>query len=159
MEQRDIDEIEVERDFSIRKKIKAIYNKSADTFPSEDDFRDYEEMVEDIIFNLVNNIDVEETNKKVALYQKEHLQNIAENQSKLQVENELIREDILRAEELKHQKLSDERANYQTERTRKLEHAVQLNEIALGVCLCLFVLFVLSCLVLSSHDGTLYVAI
>ena len=134
MEQKDIDEIEVERDFSIRKKIKAIYNKSEDAFPTEDDLRDYEEMVEDIIFNLVNNIDVEETNKKVAMYQKEHLQNIAENQSKLQVENELIREDILRAEELKNQKMSDERANYQTERIRKIEHAVQLNEIALGVC-------------------------
>jgi len=144
LEQRDIDEIEVERDFSIRKKIKAIYNKSVDAFPTEDDLRDYEEMVEDIIFNLVNNIDVEETNKKVALYQKEHLQNIAENQSKLHVENELIREDILRAEELKQQKLSDERANYQTERTRKLEHAVQLNEIALGVCLCFVCLYVLS---------------
>ena len=130
--QKDADEIEVERDFTIRKKIKAIYNKMCEAFPNEDAFRDYEEMVEDIIHNLVNNVDVDATNKQVVAYQKENLQAIAENQSKQQVENELLKEDILRAEETKTQKHQEERAKDHAERIRKIEHAKHMNEIALG---------------------------
>jgi CDK-activating kinase assembly factor MAT1 len=69
----------VERDFTIRKKIKGIYNKTIESFPSALDYRNYEETVEDVIFNLVNNIDVEQTNKQVELYQKDHLQQVIRN--------------------------------------------------------------------------------
>jgi len=130
--QKDADEIEVERDFKIRKEIKAIYNKTCEAFPDEDAYRDYEEMVEDIIYNLVNNVDVEATNKQVAAYQEENRQAIAENRSKQQVENELLKEDILRAEETKTQKNHEERAKDHAERIRKIEHAKHMNEVALG---------------------------
>lgn len=76
LSQKDPDEIEVERDFTIRKRIKGIYNKTQDTFPSDLDYRNYEETVEDVIYNLVNNIDVELTNKQVERYQKDHLQQV-----------------------------------------------------------------------------------
>lgn len=132
MVQKDLDEIEVERDFAIRKKIKAIYNKSCDDFESADDFRDYEEVVEDIIFNLVNEMEVEETNKKVAAYQQSHLQEIAEKQSKMKVEHDLMREDIIHAEEMRQQKDSEDWENRQAEQVRKREHAKQMNEVALG---------------------------
>jgi CDK-activating kinase assembly factor MAT1 len=69
----------VERDFTIRKKIKGIYNKTIESFPTDLDYRNYEETVEDVIFNLVNNIDVEQTNKLVELYQKDHLQQVTRN--------------------------------------------------------------------------------
>ena len=77
LSQKDPDEIEVERDFTIRKKIKGIYNKTFESFDTPLEFRDYEEIVEDIIYNLVNNIDVEQTNKEVELYQKSHRQQVS----------------------------------------------------------------------------------
>ena len=76
LSQKDPDEIEVERDFTIRKKIKGIYNQTAEAFDTALDFRNYEETVEDVIYNLVNNIDVEATNSQVELYQRGHLQQV-----------------------------------------------------------------------------------
>ena len=63
-----IDEHEVSEDAKIRKKIKGIYNKFEDQFDNLNAFKDYEEEVEDIIYNLVHGIDVEEMNKKVEAY-------------------------------------------------------------------------------------------
>ena len=76
LSQKDPDEIEVERDFTIRKRIKGIYNKTCDSFPSDLEYKNYEEVIEDVIFNLVNNIDVQLTNKQVERYQSNHLQQV-----------------------------------------------------------------------------------
>ena len=76
LSQKDPDEIEVERDFTIRKRIKGIYNKTSDSFPSDLEYKNYEETIEDVIFNLVNNIDVQLTNKQVEKYQSDHLQQV-----------------------------------------------------------------------------------
>jgi CDK-activating kinase assembly factor MAT1 len=102
-------------------------------FSDEDQFRDYEEMVEDIIFNLANNIDVELTNKQVAAYQKENLKTIAEVQSRVQRENERVKEQIMREEESRWQRINAEQELVQNEKILKIERAKQLNEIALGV--------------------------
>lgn len=80
LSQKDPDEIEVERDFTIRKRIKGIYNKTADSFPSDLEYKNYEETIEDVIFNLVNNIDVQLTNKQVEQYQSDHLQQVSDKQ-------------------------------------------------------------------------------
>lgn len=69
----------MERDFTIRKRIKGIYNKTADSFPSDLEYKNYEETIEDVIFNLVNNIDVQLTNKQVEQYQSDHLQQVSHN--------------------------------------------------------------------------------
>ena len=62
------DEHEVSEDAKIRKKIKSIYNKCEKDFESINAFKDYEEEVEDIIYNLVHGIDVEDMNRKVQAY-------------------------------------------------------------------------------------------
>ena len=63
-----IDEHEVGEDTKIRKKIKEIFNKTEKDFESLNAFNDYEEEVEDIIYNLAHGIDVEDMNKKVDKY-------------------------------------------------------------------------------------------
>lgn len=75
----------MERDFTIRKKIKGIYNKAAEAFDTALEFRDYEETVEDIIYSLVNNVEVEQTNRAVELYQKNHRQQVGEGRIDLGV--------------------------------------------------------------------------
>jgi CDK-activating kinase assembly factor MAT1 len=75
-----LDETEVERDFSIRRKVKALYNKVESDFQTVDEFKNYEEMVEDIIYNLVNLIDVENTNQLIEKYKQENAKEILVNQ-------------------------------------------------------------------------------
>ena len=77
---RSIDETEVERDFRIRKGIKAIFNKTEAEFPTLDSFKDYEEMVEDLIFNKVNTINVEDTNAAIERYKQNNSDIITINQ-------------------------------------------------------------------------------
>jgi CDK-activating kinase assembly factor MAT1 len=77
-----LDETEVERDFSIRRKVKALFNKVEADFATIDEYKNYEEMVEDIIYNLVNLIDVEATNALVEKYKQDNSKEILVNQYK-----------------------------------------------------------------------------
>ncbi|XP_065662374.1 CDK-activating kinase assembly factor MAT1 isoform X2 [Hydra vulgaris] len=76
----------VEKEVDVRKKILKIYNKREDDFNSLDEFNNYLEDIEIIIFNIVNKISVEETKKKIELYKKENERLIKKNQSKLNQE-------------------------------------------------------------------------
>jgi len=63
----------------IRKRVQAVFNRREEEFESLRDYNDYLNDVEDITFNLVNNIDVEQTNKRFEAYQKAHEKEIMEN--------------------------------------------------------------------------------
>lgn len=87
-----LDENEVDRDFRIRRRINAIYNKTESDFmqthPNNylDAFKDYEEMREDIIYNLVHEVDVAQTEAQVKAYEASNLVEITNNQAKRQEE-------------------------------------------------------------------------
>ena len=57
----------VDKEVDIRRRILKDFNKLQEDFDSLREYNDYLEMVEDIIFNLCNNIDVTETEKKVQI--------------------------------------------------------------------------------------------
>jgi hypothetical protein len=84
-----LDETEVERDSSIRRKIKALYNKVESDFPTMDEWKNYEEMVEDIVYNLVNLIDVDSTNEAIEQYKAQNSKEILRNQFR---KNEQLKE-------------------------------------------------------------------
>lgn len=85
-----IDETEVERDFRVRKRVKGIFNKTESEFSSSELFKDYEEMVEDLIFNLVNGTNVDDTNAAIEKYKQKNAEKITYNQ--LRKNEELKRE-------------------------------------------------------------------
>lgn len=58
------------------------FNKEEEDFSSKRDFDDYLEEREDIIFNLVEGIQVNEMENKVAKYQKENAESIARNEAR-----------------------------------------------------------------------------
>jgi CDK-activating kinase assembly factor MAT1 len=62
------------------------FNKRPDDFVTLREYNDYLEEVEDIIYNLVNDIDVQETNEKVNRYREKNLKSIQAN--KLRKEEE-----------------------------------------------------------------------
>lgn len=66
------EDIKIEREIDLRKRIQGIYNKTQDDFDSLSDYNAYLEQVETLIFNLSEGIDVEKTQKEVDKYEAEH---------------------------------------------------------------------------------------
>jgi len=88
----------VDKEVDIRRRILKDFNKQEEDFESLREYNDYLEMVEDIIFNLTNNLEILETNKKIQQYKEENKDNIVKNRSRLSKDAlELL--DILSMEE------------------------------------------------------------
>lgn len=100
------EDIKIEREIDIRKRIQGIYNKTQEDFDSLAAYNSYLEEVENITFNLTQNIDVEATEKEVAQYEAEHKIEILEiamrelqkdaDSAKYQEATETLRQEKLR---------------------------------------------------------------
>ncbi|KAB8115243.1 hypothetical protein EE612_055498 [Oryza sativa] len=64
------------KEMTIRRRMASIFNKTQDHFPCLKDYNDYLEEVEDMTFNLIEGIDVEEIEAKIARYQQENAEQI-----------------------------------------------------------------------------------
>ena len=73
----------VDKEVDIRRRILKDFNKQEEDFDDLRGYNDYLEMVEDIIFNLTNNIDILDTNKKIAKYKEDNKDSIVKNRSRL----------------------------------------------------------------------------
>ena len=69
----------VEKEVDVRKRILKDYNKTEGDFNSLRDFNDYLEEIEDIVFNFVYNVNVEETKAKVERYKRDNFKIIQRN--------------------------------------------------------------------------------
>ncbi|XP_066464303.1 CDK-activating kinase assembly factor MAT1 [Eleutherodactylus coqui] len=82
----------IDKEVEIRKKILKIYNKREEDFPSLRDYNDFLEEIEEIVFNLTNNVDLEDTKRKMDNYQKQNKDTIQRNKIKLTREQEELEE-------------------------------------------------------------------
>ncbi|XP_009983918.1 PREDICTED: CDK-activating kinase assembly factor MAT1, partial [Tauraco erythrolophus] len=82
----------VDKEVEIRKKVLKIYNKREDDFPSLSEYNNFLEEIEEIVFNLTNNVDLENTKRKMELYQKDNKEVIQKNKIKLTREQEELEE-------------------------------------------------------------------
>ncbi|XP_046620930.1 CDK-activating kinase assembly factor MAT1 [Neodiprion virginianus] len=73
----------VEKEVDIRKRILRDFNKKEEDFTTLREYNDYLEEIETIIYNLANNIDVIETNKRIEQYKKANKEQILKSKSKL----------------------------------------------------------------------------
>nr|ACG38882.1 CDK-activating kinase assembly factor MAT1 family protein [Zea mays] len=64
------------KEMTLRRRIASIFNKTQEHFPTLKDYNDYLEEVEDMTFNLIEGIDVEEIEAKIARYQQENAEQI-----------------------------------------------------------------------------------
>lgn len=64
------------KELQTRRRIQNIYNKRQEDFPSLRAYNDYLEDVEDIIFNLIEGVDVAATEEKLMKYQNENMEAI-----------------------------------------------------------------------------------
>eukprot|EP00897_Mesotaenium_endlicherianum_P007629 jgi/Mesen1/6895/ME000353S05915 len=73
---------ELAKELAIRKRILSIYNKRREDFASLKLFNDFLEEVEDTIFNLVQGVDVAETEERVRAYQAANQDQIIDAQAR-----------------------------------------------------------------------------
>lgn len=73
----------VEKEVEIRKRVLRDYNKKLEDFPTPREYDDYLEEIETIVYNLTNNIDIVQTNKRIEQYKRENRENILKNKSKI----------------------------------------------------------------------------
>lgn len=92
----------VEKEVDIRKRVLRDFNKKEDDFATLDEYNDYLEEVEEIIYNLVNGIDTVETNRRIDQYKKENKDIILKNKMKIG-RSELELEELLEAEKQNEQ--------------------------------------------------------
>ncbi|XP_072314455.1 CDK-activating kinase assembly factor MAT1 [Eucyclogobius newberryi] len=116
----------VDKEVEIRKKVLKLYNKRDFDFPSLREYNDYLEQIEDIVFNLTNNIDVENTKQRMEQYQRENRDVIQRNKVKLTREQEELEELLL----LEQQGTEQRRLDVLQEEQRQL-HAKRKNKQAL----------------------------
>ena len=107
----------IDKEVDIRRRILRDFNKTEDDFDCLRSYNDYLEMVEDLIYNLCNNIETLETNKKIAEYKEVNKIQIAKNKHKTKAEL-LELEDILAEEKLLADKAKSELE--EAEKTAKL---------------------------------------
>ncbi|RCV20464.1 hypothetical protein SEVIR_4G055800v4 [Setaria viridis] len=70
------------KEMTIRRKMASIFNKTREHFPTLKDYNDYLEEVEDMTFNLIEGIDVDAIEAKIARYQKENSEQIVLSRAK-----------------------------------------------------------------------------
>ncbi|SMN20975.1 similar to Saccharomyces cerevisiae YDR460W TFB3 Subunit of TFIIH and nucleotide excision repair factor 3 complexes [Maudiozyma saulgeensis] len=84
------DDVGVEKEVDIRKRVFNVFNKTIDDFNGNlDDFNKYLEDVEDIVYNLDHGVDVEKTEERLRTYEELNKQLILNNieRSKKDIEN------------------------------------------------------------------------
>lgn len=114
----------VQKEVDIRKKILAEFNKREEDFENTEDYDRYLETIEDIIYNLSNDVDVDKTKKFIEQYKKDNKDIIKRNRKKQSncaefYERELEQERVLRERRAEAQ-AADEAADLQR---RKRLHA------------------------------------
>lgn len=86
------EDTQVEREVDVRQAVKKTFNKSEQDFNSLEEYNNYLEEVETIIFNLVHGIDVEETERKLAAYEMANRNLIKANTLRQKQEEEMQEE-------------------------------------------------------------------
>eukprot|EP00834_Sanchytrium_tribonematis_P002651 NODE_86_length_22075_cov_1.190253.p11 type:complete len:280 gc:universal NODE_86_length_22075_cov_1.190253:1603-764(-) len=105
------EDISIERDLRIRKRIENIYNKKEEDFENLMEFNDYIELKENLIMNLLEGIDIPATEKIIRKYENEHKEEIIQNQNKeharLQIMKNKIQTNERKAKERQSKQLHD----------------------------------------------------
>ncbi|ROL49639.1 CDK-activating kinase assembly factor MAT1 [Anabarilius grahami] len=113
----------IDKEVEIRKKVLKIYNKREFDFSTLKEYNDYLEQVEDIVFNLTNNVDVERTKQIMEQYQRDNRDVIQKNKAKLTREQEELEELLLQEQQDSEQRrletLQEEQRQLQAKRKNK----------------------------------------
>ncbi|KAF3909740.1 hypothetical protein AA313_de0209595 [Arthrobotrys entomopaga] len=120
------EDIQVEREVDVRKRIAKTFNKRQEDFPSLKEFNDYLEEVETVTFNLINSVDISSTEAKITAFEQSNKSSILQNAAKAAQEAQFVQaqRDFEREQHRRARQLEDE---IEAEEKRdKLEHKANL---------------------------------
>lgn len=103
------EDIKIEREIDIRKRIQTVYNKTEEDFDSLQEYNAYLESVENLIFNLTEGIDVEAMEKEVAQYEADNKIQILEIAMRESQKDADVTKYLEAMERLRQEKLKIER--------------------------------------------------
>ncbi|THH10284.1 hypothetical protein EW145_g1425 [Phellinidium pouzarii] len=66
------EDLSVEKEVAVRRRLAKDFNKHREDFPDAKSYNNYLEEVEDITFNLINDIDIPETEERIAKFRREN---------------------------------------------------------------------------------------
>lgn len=112
----------VEKEVDIRKRILRDYNKKEEDFATLEEYNDYLEEIETLIFNLSNNIDIINTNKRIEQYKKENKDVILKNKQRIG-RDEFELEQMLEIEKEQEEARKQELSKLEQENRRKKTQA------------------------------------
>jgi CDK-activating kinase assembly factor MAT1 len=116
----------IDKEVEIRRRILKDFCKTRDDFATLHDYNDYLELIEDIIFNLANNIDVEDTKRRIQNYKEANKEFISKNRNRIATDR-LELEDILAEEKRVEAKRKQEDALVEVEsKTAKVRNKEKL---------------------------------
>ncbi|KAJ1906848.1 TFIIH/NER complex subunit [Tieghemiomyces parasiticus] len=99
------EDLTVEKELRVRKRIAKCFNKRPQEFRSQRAYNDYLEEVEDITFNLINGIDIQETEERIQKFALENRDSIAANMARAQHEERAL-----------NRRMEQEKAHRETQR-------------------------------------------
>lgn len=115
----------VEREVDVRKRVLRDYNKREDDFESLRDYNDYLEEIEEIIFNLTNDVDVENTKRRIEQYRQNNRIITAKNKCKSRTRDEELLDELIGYEEqecaYRQQKILEEQKQESRMKTKNKE--------------------------------------
>ncbi|PXF43825.1 CDK-activating kinase assembly factor MAT1 [Gracilariopsis chorda] len=125
------------KDAQVRRRYLRIFNKRRDDFESDLQYDNYLEMVEELIFKLVNNVDLVQTRAFIDKYRRDNQDLIARNQAKKADDDRTEAERVAIAERQRLAKLAqlrqqDDILEEQRRMQRRQEEAEQLLRIQKG---------------------------
>lgn len=108
----------VEKEVDIRRRILRDYNKREEDFATLEEYNDYLEEIEDIIYNLCNNIEIIETNKRIEAYKRDNREVIQRNKTRVG-RDECALEELLELERVQDESRKKELEELETEHKKK----------------------------------------
>ncbi|EGX54154.1 TFIIH/NER complex subunit [Orbilia oligospora] len=120
------EDIQVEREVDVRKRIAKTFNKRQEDFPSLKEFNDYLEEVETVTFNLLNSVDTNATEAKITAFEQSNKSSILQNAAKAAQEQQFAL--AQREFEKEHHRKARELENEieASEKREKAEHKANL---------------------------------
>lgn len=119
------DDLAIEKEVDVRRRVNGIYNKTEDDFPNLREYNEYLELIETITFNLVNRVDYQKTESDLVAYENEHKFEIIEKNIKESQKNADFARYKEAIEKLKQEKAKAlkeiESSNIEFEREQKEE--------------------------------------
>ncbi|CAI4232059.1 unnamed protein product [Auanema sp. JU1783] len=96
------DDPSIEKENHVRKRLKKIYNLKFEDFPSLRDFNDYLERLEHIVFNLTEEIDVDQTEAEINAFRDGNAELIERNRRRYDADTTWVLDNLKEEKEMKN---------------------------------------------------------